>query len=92
MVVHDLGLSILRIPITEHLEFANDDDGIDHFNWDNFYLSDNNRRRGMAATMEFVKEFENRGVELFMASPWSPAVHGNQQGLHPGRIPPGGYV
>jgi len=72
MVVHDLGLSILRIPITEHLEYANDDADTDHFNWDRFYLSDNNRRLGMAATMEFVKAVKERGVNLFMASPWSP--------------------
>lgn len=72
MVVHDLGLSILRIPITEHLEYANDDGDTDHFNWDRFYLSDNNRRRGMASTMEFVKAVKERGVNLFMASPWSP--------------------
>ncbi|KPL20386.1 MAG: hypothetical protein AMS23_11065 [Bacteroides sp. SM1_62] len=45
MVVDDLGMSILRIPITEHLEYINDGDDEDHFNWDRFYLSDNNRRR-----------------------------------------------
>lgn len=72
MVVYDLGLSILRIPITEHLEFMNDDNDPDHFNWDGFYMSNNNRRKGMVETMDIVKEFKNRGVNLFMASPWSP--------------------
>jgi glucuronoarabinoxylan endo-1,4-beta-xylanase len=71
-VVYDLGLSILRIPINEHLEFCNDDNDPDHFNWDGFYMSNNNRIRGMAETMNFVQEFKNRGVNLFMASPWSP--------------------
>ena len=32
-VVYDLGLSMLRIPIPEHLEYKNDDDDPDHFNW-----------------------------------------------------------
>lgn len=72
MVVYDLGLSILRLPINEQLEFANDDDDPDHFNWDEFYMSNNNRIRGMEETMELAKEFKNRGVNLFMASPWSP--------------------
>jgi len=72
MVVYDLGLSILRIPITEHSEYINDDDDPDHFNWDAFCMSNNNRRRGMAETFEFVGEFKKRGVDLFMASPWSP--------------------
>jgi len=72
MVVYDLGLSILRIPINEHLEFSNDDNDPDHFDWNGFYMSNNNRVRGMAETMDFVKEFKDRGVDLFMASPWSP--------------------
>src|SRR4030042_5723027 len=71
-VVYDLGLSILRIPITEHLEFINDDDDPDHFNWNGLYMTDNNRQKGMAATMDFVKKLKDRGVDLFMASPWSP--------------------
>ncbi len=72
MVVNDLGLSILRIPINEHLEFSNDDNDPDHFNWDGFYMSNNNRIRGMEETMSLAQEFKNRGVDLFMASPWSP--------------------
>ena len=71
-VVYDLGLSILRIPINEQLEFTNDDNDPDHFNWDGFYLSNNNRIRGMTETMDFVQKFKKRGVNLFMASPWSP--------------------
>ena len=71
-VVYDLGLSILRIPINEQLEFANDDNDPNHFNWDGFYMSNNDRIRGMAETMEFVQKFKKRGVNLFMASPWSP--------------------
>lgn len=71
-VVYDLGLSIMRIPITEHLEFINDDNDPDHFNWDGFYMTDNNRQKGMAATLDFVKKLKDRGVDLFMASPWSP--------------------
>jgi len=72
MIVNDLGMSILRIPITEHLEYRNDDDDPDHYAWENFYLSDNNCRRGMEETFRFVGELKKRGVDLFMASPWSP--------------------
>src|SRR4030042_4355389 len=57
-VVYDLGLSIMRIPITEHLEFINDDNDPGHFNWDGFYMSDNNRQKGMAETMDFVTKLK----------------------------------
>ena len=73
LIVNDLGISILRVPITEHLEYANDDEGDPgHYHWDGFYLSNNHRRRGMEETFRFVTEMKSRGVELFMASPWSP--------------------
>ena len=72
MIVYDLGMSILRIPITEHLEYKNDDNDSEHIAWENFYLSDNNQRKGMEETFRFVSELKNRGLNLFMASPWSP--------------------
>jgi glucuronoarabinoxylan endo-1,4-beta-xylanase len=71
-VVYDLGLSILRIPIPEHFEYKNDDDDPDHFNWNGYHMANNNRRRGMEETMQFVQEFKKRGVDRFMATPWSP--------------------
>ena len=71
-VVYDLGLSILRIPIPEHLEYKNDDDDPDHFNWNGYHMANNNRRRGLEETMQFVQEFKKRGVDRFMATPWSP--------------------
>ncbi len=72
MVVNDLGMSILRIPITEQLEYLNDDKDPDHFNWDGFCMSDNHQRKGLAETMEIVTAFKEKGINLFMASPWSP--------------------
>lgn len=71
-VVNDLGLSLLRIPITEHLEYENDDADPDHFNWEGFYLSDNHHRRGLEKSMELARKFKKAGVKRFMMSPWSP--------------------
>jgi O-glycosyl hydrolase/ankyrin repeat protein len=71
-VVQDLGLSILRLPITEHLEYANDDDDPDHFNWSGFRTADNHRRKGLERTMELARAFRRAGVERFMMTPWSP--------------------
>ena len=70
--VNDLGLSILRIPVMEHTEFENDDADPDHFNWQGFYLQNNHRRKGMEEEMKLYQEFKKRGVERFMATPWSP--------------------
>jgi O-glycosyl hydrolase len=72
LVVNDLGLSLLRIPITEHTEFKNDNDDPNVFNWDGFYLKNNSRRKGLEETMKIVQEFKKRGVQRFMATPWSP--------------------
>ena len=71
-VVNDLGLSLLRLPLTEQLEYINDDDDPDHFNWSNFHLSDNYRRKGLDSTMALAAAFRRAGVERFMMSPWSP--------------------
>ena len=71
-VVNDLGLSILRIPVMEHTEYQNDDDNPDHFNWNGYYMANNHRRKGMEEEMKLYQEFQKRGVERFMATPWSP--------------------
>ena len=71
-VVNDLGLSILRIPVMEHTEYKNDDDDPDHFNWDGFYMQNNHRRKGMEEELKLYQEFKKRGVNRFMATPWSP--------------------
>ena len=71
-VVNDLGLSLLRLPLTEHLEYANDDADPDHFNWAGFHLSDNAPRKGWHNTLTLAARFREAGVERFMLSPWSP--------------------
>ncbi len=72
LVVNDLGISILRIPVMEHTEYQNDDEDPDHFNWQGFYMHNNHRRKGMDEELKLYQEFKKRGVDRFMATPWSP--------------------
>jgi glucuronoarabinoxylan endo-1,4-beta-xylanase len=72
LVVNDLGISILRVPVMEHTEYQNDDGDPDHFNWQGFYMQNNNRRKGMDEELKLYQEFKKRGVDRFMATPWSP--------------------
>lgn len=72
MVVNDLGLSLMRIPVMEHTEMVNDDEDPDHFNWRGFYTQNNHRRKGIKESMELLQSLKKRGVERFMATPWSP--------------------
>jgi ankyrin repeat protein/O-glycosyl hydrolase len=71
-VVNDLGVSLMRIPVMEHTEYKNDNDNPDHFNWDGFYMKNNHRRKGMEEEMKLYQKFKKRGVNRFMATPWSP--------------------
>ena len=71
-VVYDLGASLIRVPIMEHTEWANDDDDPKHFKWSRFYVKDNCKRKGIESSMQLMQEFKKRGVERFLASPWSP--------------------
>jgi glucuronoarabinoxylan endo-1,4-beta-xylanase len=72
LVVNDLGLSLMRIPVMEHTEWQNDNDDPDDFSWNGFYMLNNHRRKGMKEQMELYREFKKRGVNRFMATPWSP--------------------
>jgi glucuronoarabinoxylan endo-1,4-beta-xylanase len=72
LAVNDLGISIMRVPIMEHTEFANDDNDPDHFNWQGFWLKDNIARKGIETSMNLMNEFKKRGVKRFMGTPWSP--------------------
>ncbi len=71
-VVHDLGMSIVRIPLMEHTEWKNDDDDPDHFNWEGFWLNNKLGRKGIEASTLLLQEFKKRGVNRFMGTPWSP--------------------
>ncbi|MFO7957792.1 MAG: ankyrin repeat domain-containing protein [Candidatus Brocadiia bacterium] len=83
-LVFDLGLSIVRCPVPQSLEVANDDGDPDHFNWDGFGQADMERR------MAFMKEFRRRGVDHFFASLWSPPgwMKTNSLNLHGGALRP----
>ncbi len=72
LVVNDLGMSIVRVPLMEHTEWVNDDSDPDHFNWDGFWLGDNLSRKGLESSMLLMNEFKKRGINRFMATPWSP--------------------
>ena len=71
-VVYDLGVSMVRVPMMEHSEWINDDEDPNHFEWSRFYLGDNCKRKGLESSMQLMQEFKKRGVERFMATPWSP--------------------
>ena len=66
MVVYDLGASIVRLPVPSEIEAFNDDGDPDHINWEALDLE------MMAPRMEFLKEFQRRGITRFTASLWSP--------------------
>lgn len=65
-VVFDLGLSILRIPIGDLEEFANDNEDPDFFDWDSL------DPEGVGLVMEIARQFQLRGLEHVIATPWSP--------------------
>jgi ankyrin repeat protein/O-glycosyl hydrolase len=65
-VVFDFGLSILRIPVGGIEWDVNDNNDPSSFAWDSISTE------GMDATMEVARQFQARGVETIMATPWSP--------------------
>jgi len=71
-IVNDLGVSLMRIPMPEHMERTNDNDDPDIFNWQNFYTGDNANRSGFDSGMNLLQELQSRGVNRFLATPWSP--------------------
>jgi len=79
-MVYDLGLSIVRCPIPPEFESENDDPDPDNFNWDAFDTG------SMETRVAFMKEFQRRGVERFVASLWSPPdwMKTNRNHLHGG--------
>ncbi|MFW6189239.1 MAG: ankyrin repeat domain-containing protein [Planctomycetota bacterium] len=66
LLVYDLGASMVRVPVDMDIEPVNDDADPDHFNWEGFRLEH------MDPRMEFLREFQKRGVSRFTASLWSP--------------------
>lgn len=66
MMVYDLGTSMVRCPVPEAFEPVNDNDDPDEINWGAFRMED------MGPRLEFLKEFQARGVDRFTASLWSP--------------------
>jgi cytohesin len=79
-MVHDLGLSIVRCPIPPEFEPQNDDPDPDNFNWEAF------EKESMDSRIAFMREFQRRGVERFVASLWSPPdwLKTNRNHLHGG--------
>ncbi|TVR53080.1 MAG: hypothetical protein EA425_03945 [Puniceicoccaceae bacterium] len=69
--VHELGVSMIRLPMPDFMEPFNDDDDPDHFNWDGFKIRAIDGETGLDYRMMILQEFKQRGVTRFMASPWS---------------------
>ncbi len=71
-IVNDLGVSLMRIPMPEHMERINDNNDPDVFAWENYYTGDNLNRSGFDSGMKLLQELKSRGVNRFLATPWSP--------------------
>jgi glucuronoarabinoxylan endo-1,4-beta-xylanase len=71
IAVNDLGVSMIRLPMPDFFEPFNDDDDPDNFNWDGFKVKAVDGETGLDYRMMILQEFKKRGVERFMASPWS---------------------
>ncbi len=66
VMVYDLGVSMVRIPVPEDMEPVNDNDDPADTDFDAL------NRGHMNARMQFAKQFQDRGVQRFTASLWSP--------------------
>ena len=64
--VFDLGLSILRIPVGDLEVVANDNEDPDNFDWTSFDPD------GVGLVMEMARQFQFRGLDHILATPWSP--------------------
>ncbi len=70
--VHDLGLSMVRLSIPEFIERINDDGDPHRFHWDGYVMAGRGSRWSLPDRMALLQEFKNRGIERFLATPWSP--------------------
>lgn len=66
LLFSDLGINIYRMRIWSLIEFYNDDDDPDHFNWDGFNFNTDLDQVWNA------QQAKSRGVTKFLASVWSP--------------------
>lgn len=67
MAVNYLGMSMLRLSFPQSLEWKNDDQDPDHFNWTTFDMEQLHKR------MLVAQEFQERGVDKVLVSTWSPS-------------------
>ena len=66
MAVYDLGLSMIRFSFPQSMEWKNDNNDPDIFNWNGFNMEQLNKR------MKVAQEFQKRGVKKVLVSTWSP--------------------
>jgi len=66
LLFSDLGISIYRMRVWTRIESGNDDNNPNHFNWEHFDFTSDPHQVWNA------KQAKKRGVNMFMASVWSP--------------------
>jgi O-glycosyl hydrolase len=65
-IVNDLGASMARAAIWPSFEKTNDNNDPNSFNWDNFDYD------SLGHVMDFFQRLQERGVDKFMTSTWTP--------------------
>lgn len=75
LIVNDLGASIVRVPMPQEFEWRNDNDDPFDFNWDGFKMEAFANESGASWRLRLLQQFQEAGVERFLASTWSPPGH-----------------
>ena len=73
LLVHDMGLTMLRTNIPPSLEAVNDDDDPHHFNWDAFHFYDNGGGgEFLGDRIDYLKSLKAAGDVKIISTVWSP--------------------
>ncbi|MGV3614136.1 MAG: ankyrin repeat domain-containing protein [Fimbriimonas sp.] len=70
--VHDLGVSLVRVPMPQEWEWRNDNADPTTINWDGFRMTAFANETGADWRLKLLQKFKAAGVHQFLASTWSP--------------------